>query len=196
MSSIITLENNQPLLSALKIGKGNLFVSAVAFDKEQTNLINHPLFIPLLYRIALIFNQDKALAYTIGTDNVLPINDQFEGGKLILKNGENTIKPYIKKNTSKDITTKSIFVDGLDITAANYQAIIEGGNNVLDVYAFNYDRQESIMQYLTMDEITSANKYIDFKVLDGAKKEITSTLKKEDKGNILWKWFIWSSWSY
>jgi len=66
--TLIYLQNGDPFFALSKTGNGNVFVFSTRLDCGWTNLADNALFVPIMYKIALLGGQMERLSYTLGLD--------------------------------------------------------------------------------------------------------------------------------
>ena len=84
-TALLTLKNGDPLLLSEQVGKGQAFVMATALDAKWSNMADNALFVPMMLKMAFIGGKMGRLAYTIGFDKMLVLNDlSLEGDQRFL----------------------------------------------------------------------------------------------------------------
>jgi hypothetical protein len=121
------------------------------FNEEYSDFANHALFVPLVYKMALIGGNGMNLSYTLGVDKVLNINDillQYDD-KVSLKseNGMYDVLPLVEKRN--DMNYLYFFED---LPSSGFYDIYKNEEYVTTV-AWNDNRDESEMSFLTKDEL-------------------------------------------
>ena len=149
--SIMALQNGSPLVMMSNSGKGKVFVMSTNFNEEYSDFANHALFVPLVYKMALIGGNGMNLSYTLGVDKVLNINDillQYDD-KVSLKseNGMYDVLPLVEKRN--DMNYLYFFED---LPSSGFYDIYKNEEYVTTV-AWNDNRDESEMSFLTKDEL-------------------------------------------
>ena len=57
-------------------------------------------------------------------------------------------------------------------------------------FGFNYNRDESVMKFLSNAEIKEKGAALNLKMLDISKASLTTEIKDIKQGSGLWKWFV------
>src|SRR3546814_9539456 len=65
------MRGDEDLMARYACGKGVVYLSSVALNEEDSNFPRHALFVPLLYRMALLSTQHYPLYYVIGKDRIV-----------------------------------------------------------------------------------------------------------------------------
>jgi hypothetical protein len=185
------LQNGQPFLSLTKAGKGQVFLFAVPLDDKASNFPRNSIFVPVLYKIALLSVPSVPLFYSLSGDNGIGIENDSLRNKEVYKikklNGDFESIPEMRSNGSL------IRLYPHDqIKEAGLYTIMEGSRMVQGV-AFNYNRRESDLHCYTGDEINamlkrSAVKY--FAVLKGKQVSLARQIHDINQGTSLWKYFV------
>ena len=152
-----------------------------------SELQNHALFLPILYRIAEDsrgFNE--ALAHVL-TDAPIQINVESRPGDLLELAGENgEYVPSFYFNQASLILTLSP-----DLNDPGFYYLLAGADT-LKVLALNSDRKESIMDRMDADELSahfaaSPNVRV---LASGASNSLNASLSELSNGKELWKYAL------
>jgi len=188
---LLKLQNGQSFLNVTKRGKGLVYLCSVPLDESWSNFPKHPVFVPVLYKIALLSQHPLPLYYTIGKNDAIvlekdsiPLKEVFQVRKL---GGEVEFIPEIRSS-------------GMEVTLYPHDQISEAGiYNILDDgkviqgLAFNYDRKESDLTCYSSGELSnilnrSGLKY--YALLAPKKAPLTKQIHEMSQGTPLWKLFI------
>ena len=149
--SIISLQNGDPFLMMSNKGKGRVFVMSTNFNDEYSNLASHALFVPLMYKMALIGGDVSDLSYTLGKDKALNINDISLNvdDRISLKNenGMHESFPLIEKRNNLNYL---YFFE--DLPSSGFYDIYKNDEFVRTV-AWNDSRDESQMSFCEKEEL-------------------------------------------
>ncbi|HVV55263.1 MAG TPA: BatA domain-containing protein [Mucilaginibacter sp.] len=146
---LMQLPGREPFWSAYGSGRGRVYVSAVPLDDDFSNLQRHALFVPVMFRIALLSGHEQPLFYTLGRDESIDIPPVQVNDKQILKliKGDHTVIPDVRREGGN---TTLYISDQLQGTG-NYE--LKKQDSTIAMLAFNNSRKESDMSYLTRDEL-------------------------------------------
>jgi hypothetical protein len=149
--NIISLQNGNPLLMMCSHGKGRIFVMSTTFNEEYSDLANHALFVPMMYKMALIGGDVSDLSYTLGKDKVLNINDISLNvdDRISLKNenGMHESFPLIEKRNNLNYL---YFFE--DLPSSGFYDVYKNDEFVRTV-AWNDSRDESQMSFCEKEEL-------------------------------------------
>ncbi len=131
------------LLSRYPVGKGSFVLSGFPLDEQVTDIMYHPLFIPLCYRIATLSKTNSAWYQIIGNNK--PFSAAQVGNSQIRLKNRATGFESIPVQQAGSGSEAVLFP--VNISAAGlYNAI--SGSDTVSVVAFNYPRTESDLKYL------------------------------------------------
>lgn len=169
-------------------GKGNIYICASPLDPNYSNLTQSgEIFVPMLYKMALSSGKDEKIAYTIGKDNMIETIKKVTGNETVFKL-RNNASEFIPEQ--KTIGTKAILSLGNEIKEAGFYQLYIKAQEILGKYAFNYNRKESELEYITTNELkmrVGAN--VD--IIEGTKAaDFSQTVGERSKGIILWKYCL------
>ena len=147
--NLMELPANQPFFSRYRSGNGQIYVSATSLKKEDSNLPQHPVFVPLLYKIAFTSVQEQPLYAIIGKDNVLPSAQLTltPNQTLRLISGTQEVIPETRQTPGKTL----LYLADQVKSSGFYE--LKKADSLLSIYAFNESREESDMHYLADKEL-------------------------------------------
>lgn len=191
MEELLTLENGDVFLGAEPTGKGTFYLCATPLDPQWTNFPKHAIFVPSLYKIALLSNPGSQLYYTAGDNEDIIIKKTTLNGDQIFKikslDGNFEIIPEHRAIASQI----SIFTRNQVKKAGNYEIVYEG-RRIAGV-SFNYNRAESDMVNLSKTQIEKMIQDFrldNFSVISPTSRSLSEVITEIDKGFRLWKIFI------
>ena len=163
-------------------GRGKVYISAVALNEDFSNLPRHALFLPVIFRIALLSGHDQPLFYTIGQDESIEIAPVQTNEKQLLKLVRDSISiiPDVRQQEGSTLLYASDQVQQTGI----YE--LKKADSTIAVLAFNDNRNESDMSYLTGDglaKILPGNTTI----LQAGKASLKNAVSEINIGLQLWK---------
>jgi hypothetical protein len=175
-------------LAKYPVEKGNFYVSAAPLDERYSNLSkNGEIFVPMLYKMAISTAKSPTIFYTIG-------KDEYVEAEAKVVAGESTYKLKGKSDEfipeQKTIASKVILGVGNALKDAGFYNLYIDPQEVLRKYAFNYDRKESDLQYLSIAEMGSFLRSNISIIEANAKADFTDLVGERSQGISLWRWFI------
>lgn len=189
--NIISLQNGNPLLMMSEQGNGNVFIISTSLKDEYSDLANHTLFVPLMYKMALIGGNVSQLSYTLGNDKYLKIKDIVlnvdDRISVRSENGMYEMFPIVENR--RNVNYISFFEN---LPSSGFYDIYKNENYVSTV-AWNDNRNESKMLFCDKDELT--------KLLKDNNLNILATIDYEDvksddivevvvRDSVIWKIFV------
>jgi len=180
--NIMQLPGGQAFWAGYNSGKGKVFVSSVPLNEDFSNLPRHALFVPIMFRIALLSGHDQPLFYSLGHDETVETTPIQSSEKQLLKlvKGKQSIIPDVKQQEGSTLLYVS---DQLQETGL-YE--LKKQDSVVSVMAFNDNRSESDLSYYSSAEL---NKIIPDKgnVIEATKGSVKDIVSRADFGVQLWK---------
>ncbi len=163
-------------------GKGKVYIAAVPLDEDFSNLQHHALFLPIMFRIALLSGHDQPLFYTLGHDETIEIAPIQTNEKQLLKlvKGQTSIIPDVRQQEGSTLLYTSDQVNEIGTYDLKKQ------DNTLAVLAFNDNRSESDLSYYThADLVKILPKTAD--ILQSSKASLKGEISELNIGLQLWK---------
>lgn len=181
--SVLDFAGGKSFFSQYKLGKGNVYLSAVPLNDEASNFVRHSVFIPIMYNAALLSLHDNRLYYTLGHDQFLQTekttiaaNQTFK-----LRKGSFEVIPDVQQteNGTRLYIADQIREDG------NY-TLFKGDAKVSE-FAFNDNRSESDLTYADDNSLKTALAGFKPEILNAKKGSIKNEVKSANDGTQLWK---------
>ncbi|MCO4294193.1 BatA domain-containing protein [Solitalea sp. MAHUQ-68] len=184
---LLTMQGGKSLLSKTQTGLGRVYLSSVPLDDSVTNLPRHAIFVPMMYKMALLGNQRYPLYYTIGKNTLLETSKlpPAERNDYKLKNKDTEFIPDIRNDESKT----NLYIDDQVKKDGIYN--FANGNELLACFAFNYDRSESDLSYFSVSELEKVLGTKNISVLNAPADAVGKAVEVENSGRKLWKYCIW-----
>lgn len=153
-TSLLTLQNSDPMLMMTSVGKGQAFVMATALDSKWSDLADNALFVPMMVKMAFMGGKMDKLAYTIGQDKILVLSDISQEGdrQYLFANSDRSFELM----PASEVRNGKVYLylnDNLP-SAGFYDLLI---NDTLNrVTAWNESRVESKMDFVDSEEANKA----------------------------------------
>ncbi len=183
---LVTFRDGQRMLARYPLELGNLFLSSAPLGEEFSDLVKTgEVFIPMVYKMALSGRRNTRLAYTIGQDLevelTVPIRKSAES-LLRLRSAKEEFVPSQRYIGSR---VKLGLEEGLSF-AGVYDVLDDQEANLGNV-AFNYDRRESDLSILEMEDIRAKG----FQIPDEtARADLSVWVGEQERGIVLWRWCV------
>ncbi|MEN0053457.1 MAG: hypothetical protein AAGC65_07295, partial [Mucilaginibacter sp.] len=180
--NLMKLTGGQSFWTGYTSGRGKVYVCAVPLSEDFSNLPRHALFVPIMFRIALLSGHDLPLFYTLGQDESIEIPPVQLTEKQLLKlvKGDQSTIPDVRQQEGSTILYLSDQLKETGIYTLKKQ------DSTLATLAFNDNRAESDMSYLSRQELTkfmpkSTN------LLTGTNASLKGIVAETNFGTQLWK---------
>ena len=189
--TLISLQNGTSFFTLSKIGGGNVFGFASQFGKDWTNFADNALFVPIMYKVAMLGGQMGRLSYTLGVDKDILINDltAFSDGDVRIRNAQGSFEmiPIVEMRNNRALIELYDELPGAGFYTVNK------GDEVIETTAWNDNRKESRMKFLDREEVYKLLKDNGLNVLAVMKAdEIHSNdmMEMMVRRSMLWKSFV------
>lgn len=181
--SILSLPGRKLFFAKYGVGNGSVFLSATGLNATDGNFARHPVFVPLMYRVALSGGSESSLYHYLGSENVLSGKKIALGKNQTLKLSANNFEsiPEIRQADGKTL----IYTADQIRNAGFYNLNL--ADSTLAVYAFNSGRTESDMHYLRKTELNDLAEKSNLKVFDTDQDAVKITAGTDKIGQTLWK---------
>ncbi|MEM8583859.1 MAG: BatA domain-containing protein [Bacteroidota bacterium] len=187
--TLMRYRDGQIALAKYRLDLGHLYLCAAPLDEAVNNLgLNAEVFVPMLYKMAISAGQQRPEAYVIGQDQLIETSRRQASAERVFRlrgdNGE-----FIPEQR---IVGQRIFLSiNEQLEESGLYELLLDNDTPLDLFAFNYNRAESDLSYLSESEIEGltagrAN------IIDGQNAaELIGTIQTNNEGKPLWQYFIW-----
>ncbi len=188
---IMDLQNGDPMVIENEYGKGKLHLISSPAGDAHAGLTRHALWVPLVYRIALLSKPAGKLYYTIGLDESISVSDlrieQERPPMITLPGSEFAFIPGYRKA----VNVGEFDLYGQIRQSGNYALVQD--DRILGSFAFNYNRNESDPAIYSPDEIREiiAEAEGDIFLLEPGNDPVDRVVSGINQGTELWKLFIW-----
>jgi hypothetical protein len=147
---ILKYRGGAPFLSRFDRGQGKIYLMAASLQAEQNELVNHALFVPVMFRLAITsYKQEQHLANRLQSSAIsVPLPQQTAGdGIYQLVRDSVTFIPEQQVRGGR-----LIFNVPPDLEEAGFYEL-RHQNQVVGSFAFNYDKQESLLEQYSPEEL-------------------------------------------
>ena len=189
--TLISLQNGTSFFTLSKVGGGNIFSFASQLGKDWTNFADNSLFVPIMYKIAMLGGQMSRLSYTLGFEKDIVIKDltAFSEGDIRIRNAQGNFEmiPMVEMRNNRALIRLYDELPGAGFYTVNK------GDEVVETTAWNNNRKESKMKFLDREEVDKLLKDNGLNVLAVMKAdEIHSddVMEMMIRRSMMWKSFI------
>jgi len=187
---IMRLENNAPFLTAYQVGKGRVILSAVALNDFYGNAHRNAIFFIPLHNLGLMGQLKRAPYHFIGNDETVTIPQKAIGTEdiFILKQRVGGAELIPEQRNMGNET--QLFLHS-QIEQAGFYDVMKG-KTVYSTLAFNYERNESNLEYYSEKELDKIAAQSDGRifVVSAHTKDLTRSISDTLSGKTLWRYFI------
>ncbi len=185
---LLSYRDGNPYLAKYKSGQGILYLCTAPLNESFNTLVrNGEIFVPMLYKMAISSAKEKPIAYTIGKDETVELEHTAVSQESVYK-----MKGLKEEFIPQQRTVASKVFLGLNnqINESGFYDIFLRTDSTLAIAAFNYDRRESNLSYLSSDELESFTGDNISLIIGSLAANFSEIVGDRNKGVVLWKWFV------
>lgn len=189
--NIASLQNGDPFIMMSRVDKGSAFVFTSTLDEEWSDLANHAIFVPLMYKMALIGGGMSDLSYTLGRDKYHNINEMtlLIDDRVSVKSENGLYETFPLVENRGKLKYLYFFED---LPASGFYNIYKN-DEFVSMMAWNDNRNESNMSFYDKEELN--------KILSENNVNLLATIDYEDlasndvmeiiiKDSMIWRIFV------
>jgi hypothetical protein len=188
---LVLLQNGQFLVSLNTLGNGKVYVFSIPSDETSSNLLKHALVVPTLIKMAILSLKPSPVYYKTAINEVISLNStsNFSDKPLHILKVDKKVDVIPEHRLLNNAT--ALYTQNQITEAGHYN--VEENNVIIKDLAFNFDRKESDMNFMTQEDL---QKQIDEKglknvsVIELNEKSLTNALQEVNDGKKLWKLFL------
>ncbi len=183
---LLVFRNGDSYISKYQIGDGNFYLSLSPLDENINDLVrNGEVFIPMIYKMAISSAKQNRIAYTIGKDEVIEKSHKSNTSDLVYKIKKEEEGEFIPGQ--RVIGSKVFMTINDQVKDAGFYEWFLDQTESLGVIAFNFDREESDLSYLSKGELeTMAGE--NMSIIDiNENAALTARIEERSQGVILWR---------
>jgi len=190
-SPVLTLENSSPVLVAGNYGNGKLYVFTSPIDEVNADFSKSVVFSPAVYNMAMYSQLLNQLYATINLETVVQTRvENYEAGSAYKLSGATGESSFVDVRYNSGAL--NVFIPNNLNTAGVYSLCCN--NDTVSNVALNYDRKESMQDYLSEDELNEINQQkfsgqATVLRFDNVSQDDVD-FKEISEGKSLWKYFI------
>ena len=188
---LVLLQNGQFLVSLNTLGNGKVYLFSIPSDETSSNLLKHALFVPTLIKMSILSLKPSPVYYKTAINEVISLNStsNFSDKPLHIVKADKKVDVIPEHRLLNNAT--ALFTQNQITEAGHYN--VEENNVVVKDLAFNFDRKESDMNFMSQEDL---QKQIDEKglknirIIEPNEKNLTNALQEVNDGKKLWKLFL------
>jgi hypothetical protein len=185
-SAILRFKNDQPFLSRLE-QDGTIYLLASPLDPAYTDLYNHGLFVPVMYRIAASSRKESQRLYYSLPETFLSLKIDSLGAEDQIKLvGQEEIIPSQRKTPGEILLDVPKFA----LKTGFYKVV--ASTDTVDLLAFNSAKAESLLEQYKANEVkTLFGEGDNVSIFNAGNRDTFSNeIKERYLGTPLWKYAI------
>ena len=185
--AILSLKDGTSFFSRYPFQQGSLYVCAAPLDKDFSDLPVHAIFVPMLYKMAVLNIKGGNISYFIGDKTRIEVDAPKASTQKVYKiKGDNV--EFIPEQFA--IGNKMLLGLSDQIKKAGFYTIGLEGSDSSQVLALNFDRRESDLRFSSASQLKEKYPQGNVNVVNTANAEVASIVKELDRGTPLWRWCL------
>ena len=189
---LIKFDNGRSFLRKYHHNQSSIYLFTAAFNKANSNITAHALFVPIMYNVAMQSRRTQSLYYTLGKEIIVDLQAfPITQNEMFSISSEQSDKQFIPAVIHSGGLNALIVDESSVSNAGNYR--IEYKGKSIQSCAFNYSRLESDLHSWTTEELEqqiTQNSLKNINILAPNKASLTAEIKDLHKGVQLWKLFL------
>jgi hypothetical protein len=185
-AAILRFKNDQPFLSLFNRG-GKIYILASALDRDFTDFHQHALFVPVMYRIAASARRNETKHYYTLRENLITLRlDSLKNDEPLKLVGKEEVIPGQRKVGDR------VFMEVPKFSIEQGFYKIASQRDTIGLLAFNLDKEESLMDQYSGEEIkTRAGGGTNISIFTASTSDTFSNeIKERYLGTPLWKYAL------
>jgi hypothetical protein len=193
------MRDGESYLANFTSGAGRVYVFSAPFAKEYSDFVAHALFVPVMYRMAMLSYRDEQLpAYRLTQETVnLKLPGILESALNATGQTEEASFRFVQDSLSlipvQRVLGQEVRLDvPADMDRAGFYQVQRQGK-VVTTLAFNQDKRESELAAYSAQELRDmiGPNHPNVRVLEGgAAGTAIAQLQAEQTGQQLWRYFL------
>ncbi len=181
--NILDFPARRSLFGEYLSGKGKVYLSAVPLKDEAGNFARHSVFVPIMYRVALLGLQENRLYYTIGKDQTIEIPRVNLNANQTLRIRKKDFEAIPDVRQTENVTR--LFVADQIKEAGNYD--LYKGDSLIARFAFNDLGSESDLSYASDKDLLAQFDKNKPDIINSVEGSMQNEVKSARQGTQLWK---------
>ncbi|MDT7827047.1 BatA domain-containing protein [Pricia sp. S334] len=170
----LAFQNNTPFL----IGREGFYLFTASITLENSNFKNSPLIVPTFYNMGNNSLKLPPLYGVLGNDVSIDVSASLSDDTILkVKKGDYEFIPRQQAYANKVTLTfdENLKEDGIYTISQN--------DEPLQRISFNYDRGESELNYMDLNDLSALSQ-------SPSIASLFDSLEKDNRITVLWKWFV------
>lgn len=185
-TAILRFRDDQPFLSLIE-QTGKIYLLASPLQRDYTDFFNHALFVPVMYRFAASSKKATSKPYYTLEENFITLHvDSLTGDEPLRLVGEQEIVPAQRKVGERVL----LDIPKFSMTQGFYHVVVN--RDTVDLLAFNLDKNESLLDQHSGDEVKNllggGDNISIFEA--GSGETFSNEIKARYLGRPLWKYAL------
>lgn len=183
---LLQYRDGKTFLHKERVGNGQFFLCTAPLDKAYSDFVNNAaIFVPFLFKSAILKGQKPKIARFIGSQDVVEIPHSPNNTRNVykLKSADDEFIPQQTFSGSKVLMSA-----GNSLNLPGLYRVVDAVDSAVYQLAYNYDRRESNLSLMNDEALANLSS---FNVLTAANQQnIGQTIGERSQGKQLWRKFL------
>ncbi len=188
---LMTMASGVPFLVRYPADRGTVYLFTVPLDQRFSNFGRHAIFVPVMFRMALLSQGVRPLFHMIGDDNEIDLGYRGDAKDRVMNLVNEELGFDMIPMMRSDVNNASIIISDEPSIAGNYDLMER--DSLVQVVSLNFNRRESVAEYFDQAELELViqEKGIDaVRLFSRASSDLKSFITSGVDGIRLWKYCV------
>jgi hypothetical protein len=182
---LLSFKDGSSFLNKYTLGLGRIYVFSTPLDEQFTDLPTHAVFVPMLFKMAVVGRSDMSIAYPLRSDTrILLQGQQSSSDKVFVVTGKKLEVIPDQMNVTSGL---QLNLRGQITEAGIYHAALKTSPEAAYRFALNFDRRESELKNYNKEELEQHYGGQPVHILSADEHLVAASVKELDQGTSLWK---------
>ncbi|MDP2189694.1 MAG: BatA domain-containing protein [Sphingobacteriaceae bacterium] len=185
---LMRMTNGAPFLIRRSLGQGHVLILLAALKSEWSDFQQHALFVPTLYRAAMLGGYSGQLAYRLsGQASIsMPLAGRSLNGSIALRSDQLNYLPEVRKQGNRLV----LDIRSGELVPGHYQ-LYEDQSAVPDMaLALNGDASESRLAFWPSEDLLDFAAKAGWEAFELKKADLAGQFQISASDSTLWKWLL------
>lgn len=182
---ILGFKDGGSFLSKYTAGKGRIYVFTSPLDGAVTDLPMHAIFVPMIFKMAVIGNAQLEIAHTLGSETRIRLNASDAGPDKVYVLKDKNAEWIPDQQTDRNGI--SLILRGQVQEAGIFEVQRKDAAEDNNLVALNFNRQESALTFYAEKELEDSYKGTGVQILQGGEGLVSAAVQQLEGGIALWK---------
>lgn len=182
--TLLAFRDGKNYLTKYPFQNGALFLVASPLNEKFSEFPVHALFVPFLYKVAVSGGYSQNIAQTIDNKQPIVVKGAAMPNEKVLRLKSEKLE-FIpgQKSLGNDL----LLDIGNEVREAGLYDLETPQQERMAIVALNYNRSESVMEFLSAEDLKQRAENYQYSVIDNYQAGLTNVVQQLNQGIALWK---------